>query len=293
MAVVNIKIDSIILGPATGIASWSRMWDTTGATDGIHTITAYGSVGDLEISTSLITSVDNTNPTISTPGDIVFEEGTTGHVLSWDVFDVHPSYFEVYIDDSLYMTAAWESEINITLDALPFGEYNLTVVIWDETGRSASDTVMVTVQDITTPVLSEASDLTYVEGTSGHTVEWTASDRNPYSWSLLRNGAEIDSGIWNIREAVFTISVDGLTAGTHSITLTIYDKAGNEISDTVVVTVEPAPETTGTTSTTASGPTSPTGGEGSDPILLIVIGVALGSVAILIVIIVMMKRRSG
>ena len=383
LTAVNVKIDSIVLGPATGVASWSRNWDTSGVADGIHTVTAYGSVGDLELSASLTTSVDNNNPTISTPANIVFEEGTTGHVLSWDVFDIHPSDFELYIDGSLYLTAAWESEINITLDTLPFGEYNLTVVIWDETGRSASDTVMVTVQDVTsptittpsdivfaegttghvlswdafdvhpsdfevyingslyltaaweseinitldtlpfgeynltvviwdkaghsasdtvmvtvqdvtTPVLSEAADLTYVEGTSGHTIEWTASDRNPYSWSLLRDGVEINSGAWNEREGVFTFSVDGLSAGTYSVTLTIYDKAGNEISDTVLITVESAPVTTGTTtSATTTGTTSPTDGTEFDSEVMILIAVSIACVGIVVVILVVMKRRAG
>jgi len=107
LATVNIKIDSTILGPATGVASWSRNWDTSGVADGIHTVMAYGSVGDLELSASLTTSVDNNNPTISTPVNVVFEEGTTGHVLSWDVYDVHPSDFELYINGSLYLTSHW------------------------------------------------------------------------------------------------------------------------------------------------------------------------------------------
>jgi len=239
----------------------------------------------------MVTVQDVTSPTITTPSDIVFAEGTTGHVLSWDVFDVHPSDFEVYINGSLYLTAAWESEINITLDTLPFGEYNLTVVIWDKAGHSASDTVMVTVQDVTTPVLSEAADLTYVEGTSGHTIEWTASDRNPHSWSLLRDGVEINSGAWNEREGVFAFSVDGLSAGIYSVTLTIYDKAGNDISDTVLITVESAPVTTETTTTT--GTTSPTDGTEFDSVVMILIAVSIACVGIVVVLLVVMKRRAG
>ncbi|XOB46885.1 MAG: NosD domain-containing protein [Candidatus Nealsonbacteria bacterium] len=81
------------------------------------------------------------------------------------------------------------------------------------------------------------NDVTYEEGTTGHNISWTATDLNPGTYKIYRDGLEIDSGTWESGIAI-TINVDGLAIGSYNYTIVATDAFGNVASDTVWVTVE-------------------------------------------------------
>jgi hypothetical protein len=93
-----------------------------------------------------VTVVDTTAPTISSPADVEFQQGTTGHSIVWSCSDFYPDSYRIYINGVVNKTADWDSaDISVVLDNLVQGTYNLTVVVYDTSGNSASDTVMVSV----------------------------------------------------------------------------------------------------------------------------------------------------
>ena len=48
------------------------------------------------------------------------------------------------------------------VDGLSIDTYNYTIIVWDEYGNSATDTVIVTVEDTAVPTLSNPADITIV-----------------------------------------------------------------------------------------------------------------------------------
>ncbi len=90
--------------------------------------------------------------------------------------------------------------------------------------------------DTTLPSIDIPSDITFNEGTNGFNLTWNAYDLNPNSFTVSRNNVIIESGIWD-GNPIF-INLNGLPDGTYIYNCTVYDKAGNSISDIVVVTVK-------------------------------------------------------
>ena len=94
---------------------------------------------------------DTTVPYVNQPSDLEYEEGSTGHSITWVPYDEYPSKYEVYRDSDLIELGSWNgSEISINVDGLVLGVHNYTLVVFDRRGNSASDTILVTVSMITT-----------------------------------------------------------------------------------------------------------------------------------------------
>jgi hypothetical protein len=112
------------------------------------------------------------------------------------------------------------------------------MVVWDIDGNSANDPVELRViEDLDAPSIDSPPDFSYITGETGNLIVWTVSDANPSWYQVTRQEAILDSGDWF--GARVTFNVDGLSEGSYSFTLTVYDGAGNMIDDTVVVTVVP------------------------------------------------------
>lgn len=89
---------------------------------------------------------DTVLPTISSPADITYVYNTTGHEIVWTVNDNYPHIYNLYLDDVLIDSQIWTSgTITISVDGLEIGVYEYTLEIFDTSGNSASDTVMVRV----------------------------------------------------------------------------------------------------------------------------------------------------
>jgi hypothetical protein len=115
---------------------------------GVHEVklTLYDTLGFSESDVVIVTVVDTTPPDINSPADVEFEEATTGNSVEWTCYDLYPDTYSVYVNSSIDISAAWAGgNIEIILDGLEEGFYNLTLVVEDTSGNSASDTVLVTV----------------------------------------------------------------------------------------------------------------------------------------------------
>ncbi len=229
---------------------------------------------------------DEYTPVVDHPADVVYEEGSTGHGITWSPYDDHPARYEIFRNGTLIDSGTWNNEsISISVDGLSAGTYNFTLIVFDLVGNHVSDTVFVTVTpDNIAPSIDHPADIVYVEGTTGRSITWNPSDAHPASYEIYRNGTLVDSGTWN-NEAI-SIAVGGLSVGTYNFTLVVQDVAGNHASDTVLVIVIPSSTTSTATATTT---TTPSGNPPLTPgnimtIVLILIGVGAAVVIIIVVI---------
>jgi len=89
--------------------------------------------------------VDISLPEITHPDDMELDFGDTGFIIQWNATDRYPSIYTIFLDGKLNVTDSWESGILIvySLDELEVGTHNITIIVFDVEGNSASDTVMV------------------------------------------------------------------------------------------------------------------------------------------------------
>jgi parallel beta-helix repeat protein len=96
----------------------------------------------------LFNMTDSTLPTVNAPGDVSYEERTTGHILTWQPADAHPYWFNITMDGTLVVDQGWDGAgISLTIDGLAVGTHTCILVVYDRLGNSASDSVLVTVTE--------------------------------------------------------------------------------------------------------------------------------------------------
>ncbi|MHA1909107.1 MAG: phospholipase D-like domain-containing protein, partial [Candidatus Thorarchaeota archaeon] len=106
-----------------------------------------------------VTVYDGTSPILNHPDDITVDIETTGNTLSWTATDIHPDTYSITMNGELHSSGDWVSgeEISINLDNLASGEYTFVITVTDESGNTASDTVLVTVPLSNTQILIAAA----------------------------------------------------------------------------------------------------------------------------------------
>ncbi|MHA1653374.1 MAG: DUF4350 domain-containing protein [Candidatus Thorarchaeota archaeon] len=240
-------------------------------------------------------------PLIDHPCDTTYELGSTGNTVTWTPISHAPSFFEVVHGSTTLTNGTWSGgPITVNIDGFGIGTFALDIEVRDLYGQTATDTVLVTVEDTTKPLLSSPDDLSYVEGTVGHWINWSASDLDPASYSVTRNGTPVTSGTWDGSD--IDVNVDALAVGTYIFAINVSDGSGNFATDSVTVTVTETPTTTstGTTSTSTTGTTSGTTSSTTNGTTTTgasgipqwaIIAAAAGAVVVVVIIIVMMKRK--
>ncbi len=218
---------------------------------------------------AIITVIDSTLPQIDSPADVSYSQGETGNYVNWTGTDLHPSTYEVFIDEILSLTGAWSTSpetFSIPVDGLTTGVHQVTMIIYDLSGNSVSDSVTVTVIDRTAPFINAPEDIEYTAGRVGNYFIWSVTDSNPKEYTIYLEGAILTSGTLNDTSESVIVFVDGLSVGIHNYTLVASDLIGNSAVDTVIVTVNAGTDTstTGTTST-STGSTNTTGGTDAPP----------------------------
>jgi len=156
-------------GQAIESSSWSSSESITISVDGLglgvynYTLIAYDFGGNYAIDTVLVTVVDTTRPTIDSPDDIDYAEGTTGSVILWHPYDLLPSSYEILQNGTVVASGIWDgSAIEISVDGLVHGSYNYTLVVSDSSDNRASDTVFIRVLPNVTTTNNGANDLQWI-----------------------------------------------------------------------------------------------------------------------------------
>ncbi len=273
--------------------------DIDGLDKGVYnyTIMVYD-VSDNQVKDEVIITVfDATPPTIFHPSDLEYVEGTTGHHITWNPSDAHPSHYVVYRNGTQVVSEDWDgNSIPIDIDGLDKGVYNYTILVYDTSDNWVSDEVIVTVFDDTQPTIDHPDDVEYVEGTTGHHITWNPSDSHPSHYVVYRNGTQVVSEDWD--GSPIAISIDGLDQGVYNYTIVVYDTSNDWVKDEATVTVQEEGTTTTTTTTTTGTITAettvtttplPTGLPFGN---IMMIGAVAGGIAVLIAVATFVKRRS-
>ncbi len=91
---------------------------------------------------------DTTDPVLTHPADFNCTIGSEGNTIQWNMTDLYPDTYEIYLGNELLRSGSWNSTgetVSVSVDGFPVGEYNLTLTASDESGNTASDSVTVTV----------------------------------------------------------------------------------------------------------------------------------------------------
>ncbi|MHA1954698.1 MAG: hypothetical protein ACW96U_12210 [Candidatus Heimdallarchaeaceae archaeon] len=92
-------------------------------------------------------------PIIEAVSDFDYIYGFTGNVIEWNVTDLSPDIYFVYKDFEEILSGSWNNSVPIIvdIDGLDVGTHIYQLFLLDGLGRSALDTVIVTV----IPVINE------------------------------------------------------------------------------------------------------------------------------------------
>jgi parallel beta-helix repeat protein len=248
---------------------------------GTHTlvITVYD-VDQNSVTDEVIIHVyDDTPPTLDSPSDEIAFEAATGQTITWTASDLNPGDYAVHLDGEMDADGTWTDEVTYNIDALSVGIHEVVLRIYDLDGNSDSDTVMVEViSDDTAPTIDSPSDLTLYEGSTGGKIVWTPSDEWPAEYEIESNGSVVTSGTWAGSRIIY--SLDGLSLGTYSFELTVYDGSGNSASDSVTITILDVPE--------AEEDLAPV-----DPMMLLLIVGGIGGIIVIVAVAYFLKKRRG
>ncbi|WP_436923077.1 PKD domain-containing protein [Halosimplex amylolyticum] len=192
----------------------------------------------------LETGIHYSSGTVTVSGDSGKPVAKTGADKSVDEdtsvsFDASSS-----TDDGAITGYAWDFDDDGTTDATGAtpshtftdpGTYDVKLTVTDDSGKTSTNTVIVTVADVTDPSASAGSDRTVDEGAS---VDFDASASTDnaqvasYRWDFDGDGQTDATGA--------TASHTFSSAGSYDVTLTVTDAAGNTDTVTVTVAVESA-----------------------------------------------------
>jgi len=157
------------------------------------------------------------------PDLLLIKWDTNGNIVSnyiWGLDGYWDIGYSVWGDGTYLYTCGETSSL---------GPGNLVLIKWG----------LDTVTDIIVPTLSTPSDITYEQGTTGHSITWIATDANPDICTIYKDGIEITSGSWTSGIPI-SINVNGLNIGSYTYIITVFDVSGNSAIDTVIVIVNAA-----------------------------------------------------
>ena len=250
----------------------------TGVTDGSHTITAtaFDVAGNSQIA-SVDFAVDTTPPTVSmsSPTSGAFIASGTVEV-AWAASDAVSGVerIEVALDGGvpLVLTA---TETSTTLQGLAEGSHTVMVTAVDVAGFSQVASVDFTV-DTASPTIAITSPSSGTHfTTSSVEVDWTASDQTS---GIDHFEVSLDGGDPVVVSAETSSHILSVGDGSHTITVTAVDQAGNSEGVSVDVTVD----------TNIFSPTGPVG-----ILPLVGIGVAVAAAGVILYLLFIRKRSSN
>jgi hypothetical protein len=110
----------------------------------IYTLVVYDTFGLSHTSTTYVTVVDMTPPTLSHVSDCRFLKNDPKASITWQAYDLHPSSYTVTTDGVAAIPVSWDgSEITIHCTGWTEGNYTVLLQVSDASGNIVSDEVEV------------------------------------------------------------------------------------------------------------------------------------------------------
>lgn len=188
---------------------------------------------------------DGGPPVISTePEDMSYVVGTTGNTLYWEYSDEDLAAVELYLDGAMiFVDNMIDNPTSLTwnIDGLSIGVYNYTLYLDDIFSQSSTSTVFVSVVTAAEapPIVNHPLFVIFFAGDSTANCTWIASDSDPDTYTVYRNGTEIASDSWTSGIPII-VPLSSLQPGVYNITIVLEDDFGNIVSDTVIAYVLPS-----------------------------------------------------
>ena len=265
------------------------------------TLVFFDTEGNFAVDTVWVFVTDTTDPAITGPVDFSYEGGASS-IVSWSWDELEPENYTVYVNGTeMEFGETFSGDIQYTIDEQTLGIWNVTLVIYDESGNFGTDEVWVTVVDTTVPVVSGDDDQE-INDVDSIQLNWTCTDLYPDSYVLYQNGSSVLNDDWDGSDITYLVN---LTAGVYNFTLVISDTSGNSAMDTVMVTIIDTSTTSTTTTTTTTTPTTttttdttPTSGttdttlppdDGGAMAIVLVLGV-IGAIVVIVVILFVLPK---
>jgi hypothetical protein len=213
-------------------------WNINGLVVGSYNYTIYVTDGlGLSVRDEVIVRVLNGIPTIYQPGDITYTYGIGTHSIGWYITDLSTIVrsYAIYVNGSWLVNGTWTSSSYFyqSVDNIPIGSYNYTVVGTDGYGGTVKDTVIVKVMN-GIPSITNPADKTSSWNEASVTISWTITDASTTTrvYTIYVDGHVIASGLWTSGMAV-TYNFDSLAPAKYNITIVVIDGYGARIQDQV------------------------------------------------------------
>src|SRR5207302_1718751 len=243
----------------------------TGVSDGSHNIRVQAiDLAGSTASDSVDVTVDTTAPTASltapTPGHVF---GTDSVQLTWTASDATSGidHFEVRLDSGTPVTVA-AGTTTYTFTGVSDGNHTFTLKAFDRAGNTVLVSVAVSV-DATAPTVSivgPASGAVIPSSTS--TVTWTAGDATS---GIDHIEIRLDGGsAQTLSSGATSDTLNGLSDGTHTVNVTVVDKAGHSSAKSVSFRVD----------TSLVSPSGPYGIAGLTSIMVLIVVVLVAALLI-------------
>ncbi|TXT54244.1 MAG: hypothetical protein BAJATHORv1_80051 [Candidatus Thorarchaeota archaeon] len=226
--------------------------------------------------------VDELAPLITSPMNVLQEEGIGNTTLIWTINDDFSYQYSLERNNSeIEAGLIIHENLGFDLGQLEVGVYVFELVVSDGAGNQKSDSVTIEIVEGAPPVINHPPDMTIIYGAVSEIIIWNPSDVSGSHYIILQNGTQVHYSVWTSGDIEYDLT--GLGYGVYNFTIIVYDQAGRFTSDTVIVRV--VPEGGSTTTTTAPGwlPWNLT----EYQLLLITIG----GILFLITVVILIRRR--
>ncbi|MGV9169668.1 MAG: right-handed parallel beta-helix repeat-containing protein, partial [Promethearchaeia archaeon] len=280
-----------------GAGEFNFEYDTSQLSDGLYVFRVTTTVDSTDDFVQEIqVTLDNTHPALEP--SIEDEEATADR---WPYWSVEASdglselkWIAVFLDGELVNNETQDASSGTLYFDLEFtddGAYELCFMSSDSLGN-VGELNLTVYYDTTAPELSSSEDVSYEEGTTGHTITWEASDLTPSHYNVTLNGASYIDSEWDGSD--ITVEIDGLDVGTYTLQITVYDRVGHDSYDSVEIEVTEEITTTEPTETTeTTEPTETTEAPGDIMPIVLVVGGVVAAVVVVIVLLQMKKKSAG
>ncbi|MHA2254153.1 MAG: hypothetical protein ACXAD7_27645, partial [Candidatus Kariarchaeaceae archaeon] len=235
--------------PFTG--TWSSDTNISLNIDGLwkgvynFTLIVYDEFDNNMSSSVIITVFDASGPFITDGPNLGEYNELDENSVSWQVNDNHPHNYTIFLNGISTRNGTWvdNEEISFDLTGLDilYTTYNLTILVFDESGNYSNSTMLFIIVDDTKPQFSFISSSPhYPEIGTGISLIWNSTDKYPHNYTIFHNSTlnfgQPFTGFWTTNTNI-SLLIDGLDKGIYNFTVTVFDDHNNTNSSTIIVEV--------------------------------------------------------
>ena len=191
--------------------------------------------------------VEPTDQVIEYPADFTYDLDVTADAPIRDWWLSDTTHFRV--DSNGVITNIVPLELNPVIGVYGPGYYELEVRVDNIYGSRTTASFTVIVNDTIAPTITNPDDISFVDGTTGHSISWNVSDASllSYEITVTEHGYVYENIYDDLEptEATITLNLDeyenvftlfGIET-VYNITILVQDRCFNQAYDTVLVTL--------------------------------------------------------